>query len=301
MSKRFTIGTDPEFFLKETATGKLKSAIPFIEGTKHEPKTLKSGGTIQRDNVAVEFATPPAVDGHDFVDKVRASFMEVLTHLPKGYELEPLPSANFDEDQLDNPEARAFGCSPDYDAWALCMNEPTAASQTNFRSCGAHIHVGHVPGDGNEFLLDPMGKVETVKAMDLFHGIISTILDNSSPAIERRKLYGKAGCHRPTNYGLEYRVLSNYWMKSPSTVMLMDSLTYDMLNAVRTDMHKSMIEEVGEHEIQSIINDGKVPEAVKVYDTIIKPKLSAQSIDLFDMAKEHVGTYNFYKEWKLEA
>ena len=72
--KRNTIGTDPEFFMVVRETGKLISAIPHIEGTKDAPVPLPQGGTVQRDNVALEFATDPAVDREDFVEKIRRAF-----------------------------------------------------------------------------------------------------------------------------------------------------------------------------------------------------------------------------------
>jgi len=106
--KRFTIGTDPEFFLRDKNTGKMVSAIPYVEGTKHEPVELPSGGTVQRDNVALEFATPPAQDTEDFVQKVRDALMDVAKSLPSHLELETLPSADFDEEELEHPEACEF-------------------------------------------------------------------------------------------------------------------------------------------------------------------------------------------------
>jgi len=306
-AKRFSIGTDPEFFLRDKNTGKMVSAIPYVEGTKHEPVDLPSGGTVQRDNVALEFATPPAKDTEDFVEKVRNALMDVARALPEHLKLETIPSADFDEDELKHPEACEFGCSPDYDAWKLIVNPPPSARKT-FRSCGAHIHVGHVKGDGNDFLLTPVGKVFTIRLMDLFHGVISTILDNSKEAIERRKLYGKAGSHRPTDYGVEYRALSNYWMKSPQLVMLMDCLTEDVLKIMRDtpedmlediDSGPKILKDVGERVIQDIINEGDVDKAREVLENVLDNHLSVDSKDLLAQCMEKIETYDVVKEWKL--
>jgi len=303
--KRFSIGTDPEFFLRDKDSGKMVSAIPYVEGTKHEPVELPSGGTVQRDNVALEFATPPAKDGEDFVNKVRNAFMDIMKNLPDNLSLETIPSADFDEDQLDHPEARLFGCSPDYDAWELQINPPPEA-RSSFRSCGAHIHVGHVEGDGNEFLLNPVGKVFTVRMMDLFHGVISTILDNSKEAIERRKLYGKAGAHRPTDYGVEYRTLSNYWMKSPQLVMLMDCLVQDILAVMRKsdpelltdlDAGPEILKVVGAEVIQSTINNGDVNKAKEILSEVLMPVLSDDTKSLLNECMKKIDTYEISKEW----
>lgn len=307
VQKRFSIGTDPEFFLRDKKSGKMVSAIPYVEGTKHVPAELPSGGTVQRDNVALEFATPPAKDGEDLVNKVRSAFMDIMKTLPKNLSLETIPSADFDEDQLNHPEAQEFGCSPDYDAWKLIVNPPPSA-RASFRSCGAHIHVGHVEGDGNDFLLEPIGKVFTVRMMDLFHGIISTILDNSKAAIERRKLYGKAGAHRPTDYGVEYRALSNYWMKSPQLVMLMDCLVQDVLRIMREtnpealtdlDAGPEILKDVGPEVIQHIINDGDVAKAKEVMSEVLVPVLSDDTKSLLDDCMEKIDTYEISKEWGI--
>lgn len=53
-----------------------------------------------------------------------------------------------------------------------------------------------------------------IPLLDLFCGIPSILLDRSNGALLRRKLYGKAGDYRLTPYGIEYRTLSNFWIKS---------------------------------------------------------------------------------------
>lgn len=65
-----------------------------------------------------------------------------------------------------------------------------------------HISVGYDKPDERTSL-------ELVKAMDLFLGVPSVILDKDTL---RRELYGKAGAMRFKEWGVEYRTLSNFWL-----------------------------------------------------------------------------------------
>lgn len=299
---KFTIGCDPEFFMRKRSTGKLISAIPFIKGTKEAPELLDRGGNIQRDNVSVEIATDPADSIDQFVNNIQCTLQEAVKKLPKGHDLVAIPSACFDQDQLEDPEACIFGCDPDHNAWSLLQNESPYAKDPTFRSCGAHIHVGTNGKDENVFLLDFGKKVEFVKVMDCLHGVISTVLDNSKESVDRRQLYGKAGAHRSKNYGVEYRVLSNYWLRSPVTVMLMYHLTQDALRIFRNNESKDLITGMGEDEVQSVINKGNQESALKMLEIHVLPILSQDSIYYFNeaMAKIKNNDMNFNAEWNLK-
>ena len=295
-----TIGTDPEFFLKK-GNEFVSSQSAKIQGTKHEPVALKNGGTIQRDNVAVEFATVPAKDGKDFVDKVKSCLVDTYNMLPEGHDLIVEPSATFDQVHLTDPEAQEFGCDPDFNAYTVSMNEKPWCGDSGFRSCGAHIHVGCLGSDGKamkglEFLLTFDGKILAIKSMDLFHGTISTVLDNSYAAVKRRELYGKAGAHRPTDYGVEYRVLSNYWMKSPELVMLMDGLTRDAMALIVDDKLQKILDIVGEDELQSVINNSLIVDAQKIVETYVMPNMSPDTLDHYDMCVTNLPKYKSVKE-----
>jgi hypothetical protein len=294
-----TIGTDPEFFIKRKETGKYVNAETMFPGTKDEPHMMNSGAGLQTDNVAVEFASPVASDGVDLVVKLRATFNELFGMIPADMILDTTPSAIFDDDQLQTDHAQLFGCSPSYDAWELKENDAPFADKTNMRSIGGHIHVGMVDGDGNDFLDTPYGKVDTVRTMDAFHGIISVYLDNSKESVNRRTLYGSAGEHRPTSYGVEYRTLSAFWLKSPDLVMLIDSLTQDVLALVSSEKHTEVIDEIGDKNIQSIINEGKVAEAKTVMDDILMKYMSEDSKFYLNMCTEKMDTYDFVAEWAV--
>jgi len=294
-------GTDPEFFLREKKSGKLRSAIDVVAGTKEDPNMLNSGAGLHHDNVAIEFSTQPQNDTASLINHIRDIFQDVRKELPEDLELVNVPAANFDDDQLQSEEARRFGCSPDYCAWKVEVNEPPVAEDFTMRSCGGHIHVGYIEDSGNDFLVFPDGKIRTVRTMDLFHGTSSVLLDNSEDAIRRRKLYGKAGCHRPTDYGIEYRVLSNFWFKSPNLLMLMTSLTEDVLKLIREDKDEKIVEAIGGDVIQDTINNGDIKMANEIWTVSVSPLLSKDSKHYMAEALANINNYNFSQEWQMEA
>lgn len=298
----FTIGSDPEFFLMEASSGKMISAIPFIRGTKEEPLPLPSGGGLQYDNVAVEFASPVATSAKEFVHKLASTIEETKSFLPPGHKLVALPSANFPEDQLQDEEACRFGCDPDYDAWVVDQNEPPFCEDITFRSAGAHIHLGSNGDDGNEFLLTFKGRIATARTMDCLHGIIFTVLDNSPEAVARRQLYGKPGSHRPKEYGIEYRALSNFWMRSPVTVMLVYYLAVDVLDIVRNQKADELHDAMDQEMVRETIMRGDEETAMRLIEEHLMDLMSEESISLFQeaLAKVRANDMDFDKEWTKE-
>lgn len=283
MSNTVIIGSDPEFFMINKDTGKLVSAIPFIKGDKEKPVPLPHGGNIQSDNVAVEFATKPMNNAQAFADHLRETFMDTMASLPVGHDLFVAPSAVFPASQLKDPKAKQFGCMPDYCAWDMCVNETPRHPDEKFRSCGGHIHVGCVYLDGtpvhpdSQFLLEGMGKVRMVRGMDLFLGVISTLFDNSHESVERRMLYGKAGCHRPKDYGVEYRALSSWWTKSPNSSMLMASLVEDVVAVIVAGKIDELVNLVTPDVIRDTINNGDAVKAKEIVESTLMEYLSEDS------------------------
>jgi hypothetical protein len=297
--ERFTIGADPEFFLRRIADGQLISAIPFIPGTKDEPHMLPSGGGLQWDNVLVEVASPVAEDGIDFVKKLAVTIQEMKAAIPDGTELVPIPSAQMPPEELKTPEACMFGCDPDFDAWDVAQNDPPFCSDETFRSAGAHIHLGTNGEDGNEFLLEFQGKIDTIKLMDCVHGIVFTVLDNSSEAIARRQLYGKPGSHRPKDYGVEYRALSNMWLRSPVTVMLVYHLSHDVLRLVREGRTAEIVDAMDSDHVKQVIMEGLEDDAMRLVEDHLMGLLSPESINYFQqaLAKVRDNDMDFNAEW----
>ena len=116
-------------------------------------------------------------------------------------------SAEFNSQYLDMPGARVGGCEVDNNAWLKCVNPKVSLEHTNLRCTGGHIHIGFA--EGKDMALCE----EVIKAMDVFLGLPSVLLD---PDTKRRELYGKAGSFRfaKSYTGCEYRTLSNFWIQS---------------------------------------------------------------------------------------
>ena len=89
-------------------------------------------------------------------------------------------------------------------------------------------------------------QLDMVKAMDATVGLESVLLDND---IERKKLYGKAGCFRFREYGIEYRSLSNFWIKNDESLNWAWNTTMKAID---------------------LVNSGKIEEINKRGDQIVK-------------------------------
>lgn len=198
------LGADPEFFLYDNIKETVISAEGLIGGTKKEPIPISDvGHCIQEDNVMAEFNIPPAIDAVSFSRDIQF----VLDYVDDmvGDSISPYikPSFELDSEYLQTTQSKLFGCEPDMNVWLRARNcKPS--SKTNLRTCGGHIHVGYTdPGlESSEAI---------IKAMDLFLGVPSIVLDTDT---RRREMYGKAGAFRFKDYGVEYRTLSNFWIET---------------------------------------------------------------------------------------
>ena len=196
-----TLGADPELFVTEN--GEISSAVDKIGARKDDPLPISDEGhSIQEDNVLAEFNIPPSSSKETFVHNIQYA-IEALKDYFLAFDmgLSNVASANLKPELLNNPQACEFGCDPDFDAWSGQRN-PKPKNDGTLRTAGGHVHIGWTePNDKSRLLL--------IQAMDLYLGLPSLFLDKDN---QRRLLYGKAGAFRATEYGVEYRSLSNFWI-----------------------------------------------------------------------------------------
>jgi hypothetical protein len=255
--------------------GSLVSAIGIVPGTKEKPHAV-SCGAVQHDNVMAEFNVAPSGTSDEFEHNMREVLRE-LSEIVAPHCLVAQASANFPKSALDNDKARVFGCDPDYNSWTMGINimDETAAL-AEFRSAGGHFHIGKREATA-EMLDDPYGKIEVVKMLDVFQGIVGVALDDDRTAPKRRALYGGAGAHRPKDYGVEYRALGNFWVRSPGLVHLMYELANRAVILTLDGHSRDIVKSIGEDEIQRVINESDKRAAKKIVKNILVSRLDSDT------------------------
>lgn len=208
----YLLGADPEIFVKRN--GVLQSAFGLIPGTKAVPHAVDRGA-VQVDGMALEFNIAPAASANEFSLNIKTVMQQLRAMVPD-YELAIQPVANFGHEYMATQpdEARELGCDPDYNAYTGQANDRPDGDRP-FRTAAGHLHIGWCEGAD---IKDPVHIADceaVVKMLDWYLGVPSVLLD---PDVQRRELYGKAGAYRPKSYGVEYRVLSNFWLKSDALI-----------------------------------------------------------------------------------
>lgn len=202
------VGCDPEVFVKQN--GVFVSAHNLIPGDKKNPFKVNKGA-VQVDGMALEFNIDPASSEDEFCINVEEVFHTLKLMVPD-YEIATVPVADFDVEYMKQQpqEALELGCDPDFNGWTGYANNKPDGDRP-FRTASGHVHIGWTEGEdihGNHF--DACCHV--AKQMDFFLGLPSIAYDDD---VRRREMYGKGACFRPKSYGVEYRTLSNAWLKSP--------------------------------------------------------------------------------------
>lgn len=331
---KIMLGSDPEFMLVDR-NGSLKSAIGIVDGTKEHKINLGNGHYMFFDNVLVEVNIKPAANAQEVV----INFQDCLKRLSKSvypYQLRIQSSAKYPTAECQAPEAKVFGCEPEYDAYGLSQVIAPTCTDT-FRSAGGHIHLGYAkevypllaPVVNDDRMDRDWGRVWVVRMMDLFVGIPSLFIDHDPTSAARRKLYGNAGTHRPKEeYGVEYRATSNFWLRSPKTVQLIYGLSQFVVDFVANREHlklwkseKDWMEECAAYDekrgaedpdlpvgkqctaynlsdLRDAINNSNKDKASRFLNEFVKKYLSRQLYQEILAACEPT-TQTFQREWGI--
>lgn len=251
---QFLIGCDPEVFVKKN--GVFQSAFGLIAGDKKNPQKIPHGA-VQVDGMALEFNIDPAANEDDFAINVQSVFDQLRAMVPE-FEVVATPVAHFTAEYMKDQPAAALelGCDPDFNAWSGLVNDKPNANRP-MRTASGHVHIGWTNGkDVNDPEHVAMGQAMG-KQLDFFLGLPSLVYDDD---VERRSMYGKAGCIRHKPYGVEYRTLSNAWLKSEALMRWVFRATQE--GAKRLANGDALFNTYG--DVQEIINTSNKKEAMKI-------------------------------------
>lgn len=219
------VGADPELFVMRN--GKFVSAYGLIKGDKKNPLKVDKGA-VQVDGMALEFNIDPASTEDEFYVNIQ-TVMGILKGMVPDHEHALVPVADFSKEYIEAQpdEAKDLGCDPDFNAWSGAVNQKPDV-QLPFRTASGHVHIGWTEGELPEDYGHNNMCQMAAKQMDFYLGLPSVLFDGDT---RRREMYGKAGAYRPKSYGVEYRTLSNAWLKSE-----------ELIRWVFANVHKGMQE-----------------------------------------------------------
>ena len=167
---------------------------------------------------------------------IRHSFDYLRNYFVKaGYTIDFSGVVQLTQPELDqmSSKAKQFGCAPSknidpYNNGVIGVDP----SKYLYRSAGGHIHFG---GDRVKELSQSNPEL-AIALLDIFVGNTFVLLDKDPMQAERRKVYGRAGEYRIQPHGLEYRTLSNFWLRCyPIASLVLGQSRFAMQLALRID------------------------------------------------------------------
>lgn len=270
-------GADPEFFFSKK--GKILGAEKVLppEGISESIFThYDSGGCevyrqdprVIIDGVQGEFNVKPQTCRQTFSASIAHCFKLLAPTLKKhGVEMDFSVNIQVAQKELESlgPKAQTLGCDPS----ANVYGEESIPEDRDFfaRGAGGHIHIGTAGSTKTMALLRNTDLL--VPLLDLLVGNTCVMLDRNPGNKERRKVYGRAGEHRSPKHGLEYRTLSNFWLKHYVVLSLVLALVRFAVNvSADKTLSRKLLQAVPPRDVRRAINENDFILASKNFDAI---------------------------------
>lgn len=260
---RITCGTDPEIFAFK-ADGTVLPAWEYLQSEETAERWYQKTvdpEEIKRfwDGVQAEFCPPAGVCLEDMMEGVRnglKAVREAARQKDNTAELGLSSTAVLSDVQLlsADPKNLAFRCSPSFNVYGDCGNDLPDPLKFNERYSGGHIHLGTT----RKFTGPVIGEI--VRALDGIVGIAGVSLAAGIDDPRRRRYYGRAGEFRLPEHGLEYRVLSNFWLSHPAIAHLVFGLFRHAAKLGQSGLY-GLYWEADQDRVRDIINNCDVAGA----------------------------------------
>jgi len=316
------LGCDPEFFFEKE--GKIIGA----------EKVLPEGGLgtygngqVIIDGVQGELNPNPSQCRESLAYFLSNCFSALGKSLPQKVKVVCPQTVQVSKKELSElkPENRRLGCSPSSN---LYQNGITVGvdDPSNFltRSAGGHVHIG-MSGTGADRDIMKKSPDRIIRMLDIIVGNFCVMIDRDKGNKKRRQHYGRAGEYRLPSHGIEYRTLSNFWLKSYTLMSMVMSFARLAVSIVTYDeeTEQKILSLVKTEDIIKAINNNNYRLARKNYnkikDILVKicdeneynpydgtgyqnPPISSEMLPMIeffiDTVNEHGLDYWFKKDFK---
>lgn len=288
-------GCDPELFF--SSKGKIIGAEKVIpeEGLASDrfgPTKQYAIGTNLKafvlDGVQVELNPTANTCRANLGNEIAAAMRTIKTHLSKmeGIEVSFSAVVKVDKEELRSlsEKSRTLGCAPSFNLYDADASIKVNPKTFRTRSAGGHIHLGFPQYAGM------MAERERlIPIMDILLGNTCVMIDRDPMAAERRKVYGRAGEYRLPDHGIEYRTLSNFWLRAYpllSMVMGISKLCASILYTSSKGNPKA------EQDLLDLVNPDEIKEAINDNNTELA-KRNWEKVKGF-VAREWYEVYGIY-------
>jgi hypothetical protein len=258
-------GCDPEGFFRNKETKKIVGSEK-VFGQEGLGGSYQSP-TVVQDGVQFELNPPSSYANSRYLAYgISRGMLALIKHLEQNkphIEICWDGLVEVDREELESlsPKARELGCQPSMNIYGP---KPITVDVKNYRkrSAGGHIHLGidATPIFWPSKQIDERNRL--IPLLDIFVGNTAVLLDRDPGAAERRENYGRAGEYRLPRHGVEYRTLSNFWMRNYTIL----NLLYGMADIAIAVLAKTLSGDDLEGELVEVVNLDNVIEAINKND-----------------------------------
>lgn len=259
-----TLGADPEFFIKKKGGffyGKAKVVgSETVLGDVRDPN-------YGCDGIQAELRPEFSACRQNVAGNIRWGLYKLQeNHLKKEYELCFDNTITIGKKEFDKlgADSKRFGCNPSLNAYGRKPVIPDG-NLTRVRSAGGHLHFGAY--ECSSYI--DIDHKNTAKLLDIILGNTCVLLDRDEGNKIRRKCFGLAGEYRKTDFGIEYRTLSNFWLQSYTLFSFVTGLGRLSVRVGLSKKHtKAFVDLVDFEDIEQAINTNNFALAMKNYNKI---------------------------------
>lgn len=270
--ERATIGSDPEFFyMKDGKVLSSELVLPKEGISTHH-------GKVTIDGVQAEINPQAHTCRQLHAIRIGTCISNANNMCKDGASISFDPLVPIELPVLDklSDKAKFFGCTPSYNVYDNDNKMSIAdSSKYPFRPAGGHLHFGHQNRDDYKTIFKNLKVL--IPMFDIIVANTCVLIDRHEGNKERRRCYGRAGEFRTPKHGIEYRTLSNFWLKSyplMSLVFGLGRMAMDIINSSTTkdNFVKEIMKAVDIKDVRNAINNNDFDLALKNFSKI-KPIL----------------------------